>query len=278
MAYTRADLRLKIRELVQDFYEIDTVGAGAIDASSETLPVTNQIRFNVGDVLQIGSEQLKVRSLNDDADGTLSVTRGFRLTTAAAHTAGSAIVIHPEFADRAMNQAINSAIADMYPDIWLEIVNESLVTSAANEYTIPSGVSFVRRIQIEDAEGKFSQDNRDWQLIGTKIQFTRDFSDYGRTIRVIGEWFQPQLSDDVTTLEVSDEQAEFIIYKGAHKLLEFRIGPRLKSTEYSAAVNDRAGQPLEMLQMYGYLRNTANEIKQRERKMPIVSYAHRRIR
>ncbi len=276
MPYARPELRLKIRELIQDFYEQDTVGTGGINASATSLPVVNQNRFNIGDKLQIGSEQMIVRALNDD--GTLEVTRAFRLSTAAGHTAGTAIMIQPEFSDRAMDQAINTAIADTYPDIWLEIVNEDLVTSAENEYTIPSGVTFVRRIQIADANGRFAQDSRDWQMIGTKIQFTRDFCDYGRTIRVIGQWYQEALTDDVTTLELNNEQAEFIIYRGALALLEYRLGPRLKSTVYSAAVNDRAGQPLEMLQMYGYLKNEVARIRQREYKTPIISYAHRRIR
>lgn len=274
MSLNRAQLRVKIREIIRDFYDVDTVGTGGINSSSETLPVNNPSRYNVSDILVIESEHLIVRAI-DSTNSQLTVTRGIQLTTAAAHSAAVAIVIRPEFTDRAINQSIDSAIADTYPDIWIEVVDETLSTSTtAREYTLPAGFTFIHRVQIADSNGYYFE-NKDWDLIGTKIQFGRPFSDSGMTIRLIGQTYQSFLTSDSTNLDISDEQAEFIIYKGALLTLEMRLGPRMKAIEYSASVNDRAGQPLELLQMFRFLVNETERIKARERKPQMFRYAMR---
>ncbi len=273
MTLNRAQLRTKIRELIRDFYDTDTVATGGISSSSEELPVTNVARYNAGDLIVIESEHMIVRSIDSSVSPAIvSVTRGAQLSTPAAHLAAVAILIRPEFTDRALNQAIDSAIKDSYPGIWLEVVDETLSTSTtAREYTIPNGFTFVRRIQVANAEGYFFE-NKDWDLIGTKIQFGNSFGAGGLPIRVIGQTYQSLLVDDSTNLTLSDEQADFIIYKGALLTLEMRLGPRLKATEYSASVNDRAGQPLELLQMFRYLVNETERIKLRETKTQMGGY------
>ncbi len=251
---------------------------GGIDASATTLPVTNLNRYNIGDILQIESELMVVREIST-TDDELTVSRGFRLSTAAAHLAAVAIAIHPEFTDRLLNQTINSAIADTYPNIWLEIKNDDdLVTDVdEREYDSPSGFTFVRRIQVANADGFFLE-NRDWEMIGTMIKFNRSFTESGRAIRVIGQYYQPQLSDDSTNLDIADEQAEYVFYNAALLALETRLGPRLKATQYSASVNERAGQPTEMIQMYRYLQNECQMIKFRETKPHISGYMTRSVR
>jgi len=276
MALNRADIRTKIRETLRDFYDVDTVRTGGIDSSATTLPVDNPSRFNIGDKITVETEHMIVRDVNNE-DSELTVTRAFQITTAAAHVAGVAIIIHPEFTDRALNQGVDAGIADTYPDIWIEVVDETLTTAVAREYTIPSGFTLVKRIQIANADGFFIED-RNWELIGTKIKFNRDHLDLARTIRVIGQTYQALLTDDTTNLTLQDEQAEFIIHKSALSALEMRLGHRLKATEYSASVNDRAGQPLELIQMYNYLRRQVQVLKARELRPQMSTFAMRPVR
>lgn len=279
MAINRADLRLAIREILKEFFDNDTIAVGGITSSATTLPVTTIARYKIGDVLQVESELMKVEGLDSTVTpATLTVQRGFRGSTAAAHIAAVAIRITPEVTDRMLNYAINTAIADTYsnPDrgdmgIWYEVVDTTLTTSSSTrEYTLPSGLATTHFIvEIRDGSGNY-QITRDYRVSGTKLVFGGDLI-AGYTIRISGMAYQAQLSDDTTTLTLSDEQSEFIKYSGALAILEMRLGPRIKATEYSAAVNDRAGQPNDMVLVIGHFRNKQDLIKRRESK-PMKSH------
>jgi hypothetical protein len=281
----RTELRLQIREELREFYDVDTVATGGIDGSSVTLPVNNVSRYRLNDILQIESEQMKVEAFDSDAE-TVTVVRGFRLSTAAAHIAGTSIAIIGEITDRAINYAINSAIAETYANrdrgdmgMWYNVVDTTLSTSiTTREYTIPSGFAnthFV--IEVQDGDGNYHVVNN-WRISGVSIVFNQDFSEAGMTIRISGMGYQSLLSDDTTDLTLADEQAEFIVAHAAYRIIETRLGPRIKATEYSAAVNDRAGQPLEMIQFVRHLRDRAEGIKARESRPMKSGYMSRPAR
>lgn len=278
MSYNRSSVRTKIREILREFYDVDTVATGGINSSSETLPVSNLTRYNVEDILQIESELLRFRAVADSESTptTITVTRGMFESTAAAHIAGVTIKIIPELSDRALNTAINSAIADTFDrhgGIWIETIDETLTSSQSTyEYTIPAGFTNIARIQIEDNEGVF-QEIKNWELIGTKIQFQRTLPYDGTAIRLIGTSYQPLLSDDSTSFQLSDEQVEFIIWNAAWYAIQQRFAHRIKAIEYSAAVNERAGQPNEMISMVNTIRGTVDRIRIREFKGRMSEYA-----
>lgn len=279
MSYTRSQARTKIREILREFYDSDTVATGGINASSETLPITSISRYSIGDILQVESELMIVRSLDSTASPTTAtVTRGVYESTAASHSAAVAIKIIPEFSDRSLNTAINSAIADTfdgYGGMWIETLDTSLTSdSTAREYTIPAGFSNIHRIQIADDEG-FFQELKSWELIGTKIQFYRELPYNGTTIRCIGTSFQALLSDDTTTFDLADEQVEFVIWDSVWFAIQQRFAHRIKAIEYSAAVNDRAGQPNEMINMVNNIRRTVELIRKREFKNRPSEYSPR---
>lgn len=277
MSYTRAQVRTKVREILRDFYDVDAVGSGGINASSETLPVTNISRFNVEDLLQIENEILRFRSILDETANppTITVTRAYIESTAATHVAAVTIKIIPEFTDRAINTAMASAIADTFDGhagLWIETISESLISSdTQREYTIPSGFTNIARIQIMDDEG-FYQEIRNWELIGTKIQFQRQLPFDGATIRCIGTSFQAFITDDTTTFTLADEQMEFIIWDTVWFVIQQRFAHRIKAIEYSAAVNERAGQPNEMVTMVANIRRTVDMIKRREFKNRMAEF------
>jgi len=281
MTLNRAEIRTKIREILREFYDTDTVATGGIDGSSATLPVNNVSRYKVNDVLLIESEMMKIESV--DAGGNLTVTRGAFESTAAAHVATTTIKIIAEFTDRMLNQAIDFAIGDTFntdgTGMWIETIDETLTTAltaatSGREYTIPSGLTFIARIQVENDDGTFIE-NRDWELIGTVIQFKKNFNDAGKTIRLIGQSYQALLTDDNTALTLGIEQAQFIIYDAAFYALQQRFAHRLKATEYSASVNDRAGQPIELVNMVNTIRRTVNDLRRREFKPRMAEYATR---
>lgn len=271
MGYTLATVRTKVREVLREFYDVDTVGSGGIDSSSETLPVNNFSRYNVEDIIQIGDEILKMRAVADSttSPATLTVTRAFLGSTAAAHLAAVAIKILPEFTDRALNSAINSAIADTFDrhgGIWIETIDETLVSDqSVQEYDIPAGFTNIARIQIKDDDGIF-QEIRNWELIGTHIQFQRALPYDSAVIRLIGTSYETLKTMDSDAFTLSDEQVEFVIWDAVWFAIQQRFAARIKATEYSAAVNERAGQPNEMISMVRAIRETVERIRLREFK------------
>ena len=270
---TRDEVRLKIREILRDFYDTDTVATGGITIAAETMPVNNPSRYNVGDIITVESELMIVRSISTDSIG---VGREYGNSTAAAHVATKAILINPEYSDRSLNQCIDFAVGDTYDrgaGIWFETIDETLTSSTAREYTIPTGMAYVARIQVEDSSGNFIE-NRDWQLIGTKIQFLKDLSS-GLTIRCIGTSFQALLDDDTSDFDLGDEQMQFVIYDASFYALQQRFAHRIKATEYSAAINDRAGQPLDIINMVNTIKRQVDLLRMREFKPRMFEFATR---
>lgn len=285
MSLNRSQVRIKVRDVLKDFYELDTIGVGGIDSSSASLPVTTVTLYKIGQVLQIDSELLIVREV-DQENEELTVGRGHNASTAASHSAGAEIRIINEVTDRMLNDAIDRAVDDTYHDIeggtagiWFNVTNESLTTDIdTREYDVPSGLAFISMIEIEDDNGNHQITSR-WRLVGSKIVFTADFANAGRTIRISGMGYQLHLADDSTNFTLTDEIVNsFIVYSAALHILEMRLGPRIKATEYAASVNDRAGQPIEMLQIISGWRNRVASIKRRESKPMRSGYANLGVR
>jgi len=269
---TRATTRANIKRVLRQFPIPDTVGVGGFNTSVTTFLVTNIDRYGVGDTIEIGAELMLITAI-DTSTSTLTVVRGYQGTTAAAGIAGDAIAIRPEFSADVMNQCINYGINETFTNIedgssgiWIDTIDTTLVTVLAQrEYTIPASLTTLDVIEIKDSNNNY-QINRRWRLVGTKLVFMRDPLESGKTIRISGTSYQPQISSDATTFLLADEQLEFVEWHAVLCLLETRLPARLKATEYSASVNDRAGQPNEILTMLGYIKRKSKEIKKRESK------------
>lgn len=69
------------------------VGAGGVNASVKSLPVNPAGKLDVGHIIRIGTEQLRVTGpvASTSAATSLSVERGYNGTTAAAHAEGAQI-------------------------------------------------------------------------------------------------------------------------------------------------------------------------------------------
>lgn len=85
--YVAADLKMDNQ---RDFGIKTVVNGSAIDDSSTTLPVAKTTGFQIGDFIMVESEEMLVTGVT--AGTSLTVTRAQNSTTAAAHTAGKAVV------------------------------------------------------------------------------------------------------------------------------------------------------------------------------------------
>jgi hypothetical protein len=92
-------------------------------------------------VVEIDSEQLYVTNV-DPATGiaTLApgVGRGYRGSTAVAHTAGSAVVSRPRFPRLWLFKQINEIIGGLYPQLFAVNTYTGVITSPSNQYTLPT--------------------------------------------------------------------------------------------------------------------------------------------
>jgi len=131
----------------------DTVqDSGGISASATTVTVSDvdgtdiwgiSPRFEVQQLLQIGSESLFVTGKNETAN-TLTVRRGVNGTTAATHDADSAIYVYQAMED------IQEAIAEFAHYLWKlkdNAVFDVTATPALGTVTIPKGIP----VQVKDA-------------------------------------------------------------------------------------------------------------------------------
>lgn len=95
-------------------------------------------------VIEIDSELLYVSAVS--ADGTATVEpwgRGYDSTTAAAHTAGARVTSFPTYPRAKILDAINEAIARVFPALFVPAVYATIATYPAITYDLPDTAEFV---------------------------------------------------------------------------------------------------------------------------------------
>jgi hypothetical protein len=117
-------------------------------ASGATTMSVNDVTAISRGIIEIGDEIIWVDSLNT-TNGVLTVPpygRGFRGTTAVAHSTGSRVVSSPMFPRSMVKQAINDAIISVYPELFA--VGETTITfqPAISTYALPAGALDVLQV------------------------------------------------------------------------------------------------------------------------------------
>lgn len=109
--------------------------------SATTLNIASTQSLSRG-LVEIGEELLWV----DDVDKvavTMTVPpygRGFRGTTAAAHSSGTRVISAPLFPRSLVKQAINESVSAVFPDLWAVGTTTLAYTAAKTTYPLPTGV------------------------------------------------------------------------------------------------------------------------------------------
>jgi len=110
-----------------------------IAANSYSLTVQNGIVLSRG-LVEIDDELIWVDSF-DKTSNTATVApygRGYRGTTAVAHTAGTRVTIAPVFPRSAIERNINSAIDAVYPDLFATASTTFSFSAARTTYPLPA--------------------------------------------------------------------------------------------------------------------------------------------
>jgi hypothetical protein len=131
---------------------------GAIDATQEAIILTNGALANIGEIIRIGVEQMRIL---DIATHTLYVQRHWNKTAGAAHTSGVAVDVYRKFVvARAVNgttaaaHAANAAISRYLVPGNIELLCKKLATlalsAAATSYAGKSGNSELGTVYYYD--------------------------------------------------------------------------------------------------------------------------------
>ena len=265
---------------------------GALSATGLTVNVDDATAVSRG-IVEIGDEIIWVDSLDSSA-GTLTVPpygRGFRGTTASAHSIGDRVVSSPMFPRQMVKDALNDAIKSVYPELFAVGSTTFTYQPAISTYSLPTGALDVlqvawqttgpskewmpvRRMRVDKhaATGSFAT--------GVSVSIY-DMIVPGRTIKVVYTKEPTALSndsDEFSTVTGLPSSCEDLIKFGA----AYRLTPFFDSAHLSgqSAEADYSGQPRNqnnaaslsrfLLQMYQV--RLAEEQGGLQRIFPVRSY------
>lgn len=265
---------------------------GALSATGLTVNVDDATAVSRG-IVEIGDEIIWVDNLDSSA-GTLTVPpygRGFRGTTASAHSIGDRVVSSPMFPRQMVKDALNDAIKSVYPELFAVGSTTFTYQPAISTYSLPTGALDVlqvawqttgpskewmpvRRMRVDKhaATGSFST--------GVSVSIY-DMIVPGRTIKVVYTKEPTALSndsDEFSTVTGLPSSCEDLIKFGA----AYRLTPFFDSAHLSgqSAEADYSGQPRNqnnaaslsrfLLQMYQV--RLAEEQGGLQRIFPVRSY------
>lgn len=227
-----------------------------ISASATTIPIADATAMSRG-ILELGSELIWVDSVDTTA---LTATvppygRGFRGTTAAAHTSGTRAVCSPLFPRHLVKQAINETIRAVYPDLFGTASTTFMFNPAVTTYALPAGALDVIQVAWQS-----TGPSREWMPIRrwridrhadtTAFTSGATISIYdavvpGRTVRVLYSKVPTVLSndnDEFSTVTGLPASAEDLVRLGAaYRMVPFFDSPHLSgmSAEADFAANQR---------------------------------------
>ena len=234
--------------------DVATYLTADVSASATTLTINDTTAISRG-VVEIGDELIWVDNVNTQT-GAITIPpygRGYRGTTAVAHSNGDRVVSSPLFPRKIVADTINEAILSVYPELFA--VGETTINyqPSINTYELPAGA-----LDIIQISWQTTGPSKEWLPIrrmrvdkhAASSQFSTgvSFSVYdhivpGRPMRIVYTKEPAALvnpSDEFTTTTGLPRSCEDLIRLGAsYRLVPFFDSPHLSG---SSAEADFAGQ------------------------------------
>jgi len=259
MATTRAQLRNSIRDVLHDWPVNRAPLAAQVTAAATDFTFASQAEtelFKKGYCCEVESEVCMV-TVVDGAGKHITVTRGYRGTTAAVHLASSVITSTDLFTDNELNRNISSAIRFSWPAIWLprRVVHSSQTAAGTLEYELANTNLF--ELEMDDGSGRgtyrpmhnitLSQvmaaagTPTPVESLHTIVTFHSQPPE-GRNLRYFYADRVPDLTSDTAELWFESFEpaiTEYLMWQAASLAAADLIGQRMRFHEYSVAVQDR---------------------------------------
>lgn len=261
---------------------------------------SNGTSFAVGDptaisrgIIEVGSELMWVDSV-DVQNNIVTIApygRGFRGTTAAAHSSGARVVTSPLFPRILIKQVLNESIRAVYPDLFGVAATTITFNPAILTYALPSGAQ-----QVLQASWRTIGPTREWIPLrrwrvdrhaapdtwttGVNLS-VYDMVVPGRPIRVVYSKQPTPLtndSDDFATVTGLPPSTEDVIRLGAaYRMVPFFDTPHLSGSsaesDFSSNMRPVGGSSQlgrYMLQMYQL--RLQEEVKRLQELYPVRSH------
>jgi hypothetical protein len=125
----------------------------AIDADALTIPL-DEARLISRGIVQIGDELVWVKGIDQSTSSAMvsPFGRGYLSTTAATHDTGTAVVDNPKFPRARIRSTIQTAVREVYPDLYPVASTEIPYVAARNTYALPAATRDVLSVH--------------WQVVG----------------------------------------------------------------------------------------------------------------
>ncbi len=240
-----------------------------IDKRTSTLRLTSRLAdeyVSPGSLIEVGDEIMRVVDRPDESN-TIRVMRGFQNTIPVPHKMNDRVLLHSTWGwtDRTLNSRhIATATRWLRPDAWTQQVSPDFTWSSDSYFAqVPTstGINNPGGNKIFKMEALQASSTTEylpfygWQLDGTYLRFKGKAST-DTTIHAIYGRQQPVLLSPSDILD-DDDFAEAIETYAAHLALNSLKSNRVRFTEYSASLNDRASTVDELIRQSFDLKNQA---------------------
>jgi hypothetical protein len=229
----------------------------AIDYNDLTMSLASGDNIGKG-IVEIDDELIHLDSVDrSDRSATISpFGRGYRGTTAAAHTLNTKVTFSPSFPRLSVKRAINDTIRAVYPNIFGVASTTFTYNAAQTTYSLPVNAETVLALSWDSIgpSGEWIPIRRwrqDPTAASSEYATTNSISIYdslvpGRTVQVIYTKEPTTLSsgsDVFTTVTgLSESVRDVIIYGAAYRMVSFLDPGRLTFTSPEADQNDTTRQ------------------------------------
>lgn len=230
----------------------------SIDADDLTFTV-NEPKLAGQGIVEIDEELLWIQS-TDNTSGLVTVApfgRGYLSTTAASHTANTAVLNNPKFPKSQIHAAIDDATDSVYPDLYVLANYEFSYVAARNTYEVPAAVDQVHKITWESIGP-----SRTWRPINRwKFDPSANTTSFpsgksidlfqapipGRTVRVTymkpPSKFTDYTTDFATATGLNSTAEDVIVYGACYRLVGFLESPRLQISSVESQLRSQLVPP-----------------------------------
>lgn len=221
-----------------------------IGPTDTTIPVDEVTLLSQG-LCEVGDELLWVKQINTQTNmATVSdFGRGYRSTTAQSWPAGTPITNNPRYSRSRVKQTINTAVVNVYPDLYGIKTYEFPYVGARLAYELPEGLDQIHnmtwqsigpsKVWIPITEYYYQPDANTTAFPSGKSVTISDSIIPGRTVRVTYITAPDPMEDDsddftiTTGLAVTAE--ETIVYGACYRLVGFLEPPRLQTNSVESS-------------------------------------------
>ena len=226
----------------------------AIDNNDLSMALASGDNIGKG-ILEIDDELIHIDSV-DRSDRSAVISpfgRGYRGTTAAAHTVNTKVTFAPSFPRISVKRAINDTLRAVYPNVYGVASHTFTFNASQNTYSLPVAAETVLAVSWDSIgpSGEWIPVRR-WRH--DPMAATVDYSNGntitlneaivpGRTVQVVYAKTPTPLSADAdvftTTTGLEETSRDLIVYGASYRMASFLDPGRLTFTSPEADQNDQ---------------------------------------